>query len=181
MNSKNVFTVLRELESSKLYFPGIGYDDNYLSIEARSILSIKELDKIIQFQLSKIFSLEFVDYIRSAPYPPLGVCKQELKLWDESEHLVNYTICYRMISKSNDGELFVPAKWATEGILKENMVVAAIDLANNCPDCKDGFYYPLFGDPADHNGFGYAAAFQLFNPRTRPSYRTGKEDVGMLS
>ena len=142
MSSKNVFTVLRELESSKLYFPGIGYDDNYLSIEARSILSIKELDKIIQFQLSEIFSLEFVDHDRSAPYPPLGICEQELQLWDKSEHLVDYIICYRIESAKKLSDVVIIDKSSI--IIEEGSIILT---EHECPDCKDGFYYPFAGPP----------------------------------
>ena len=57
-------------------------------------------------------------------------------------------------NKVPKGELFIPAKYASEEIATENMVlsdIVKIDkvtiTSHGCPDCKDGFYYPLTGPP----------------------------------
>ncbi len=45
------------------------------------------------------------------------------------------------------GSFYIPAKYASYEILTENAVIADLTVKNGCPDCKDGFYYPLIGSP----------------------------------
>jgi len=60
---------------------------------------------------------------------------------------VNTIPCPDNAEVLSEGNYYVPAKYASDEILTENAVVADLPVKNDCPDCKDGFYYPFVGPP----------------------------------
>ena len=146
----DIFQRLRSLENDQLTFLELELDNDYtnLIVSAVSSLSFEEIDSKIKLALND-FNLILSNKSEHAQH---NLILDGPELIDvEFNGAVDFAIEYRMEAKT-PGELFVPAEHASEEILTENAVLSDVDHSfaytkHNCPDCKDGFYYPLIGPP----------------------------------
>ena len=108
-------------------------------------------------------SLDRVDFLLREALEDFDLIKEESYLTPRGDGYSDGTIQYEFnkISKSNLEKInigkrldaFIPENWgaACVDIIKEHSILDDIVIdkvtANSCPDCKDGFYYPLIGSP----------------------------------
>lgn len=173
---KSIFEKLRELEADDLWFPEIEHGIWDLRIKATSYLKRADIDVRIREKLSDIYVLENMRCESSQVLPPTCFggpwSEAEIEYYRKVPLLTYYTFLYD-IAKPSDGvsDLHVGEKpWVPVNFDADNLALLNEVDQGDCPDCKDGFYYPFVGprEPCDTcNGTKMVAVGKP--PSLRPS------------
>lgn len=146
----SVFETLRELEDDDLWFPEMEHGNSDLRIEATSYLKGTAIDEMIRKKLSGIYVLENMRCKSSQDMPPLPFnCEEEFERWKKIPRHTYYTFLYDIAKVKPSDE--VPDKhvgetpWVPVNFDADNLALLNEAGQEDCPDCKDGFYYPFVG------------------------------------